>query len=184
MPQVGQARGSPPRPRAGEDVRPEHVVQRVEHLGDAQFLDLLHGGDEVAPEIAEHVLPVELAGGDQVELFLEVGGEVVFDVAREEALEERRDDAAAVLGDEAALVEPHIVAVAQDVERRGIGRGAADAELLHLLDQARLGVARRRLGEVLLRCDLAVFELIALRRAAAGATVLVARVVGAFLSRA
>ena len=96
---------------------------------------------------------LDAAAGNVVELVLEIGGEAVFDIALEEALEERGDDAAAILGDEALLLEPHIVAVLQHLEDRGIGRGPADAELLELLHQARLGVARRRLGEMLLRLD-------------------------------
>ena len=79
-------------------MRPKHVVQRIEHLGDAQVADIVDGGDEIAPEVAKHVLPGELSGGDQVELLLEVGGEVVFDVAAEEVLEERGDEAPLVLG--------------------------------------------------------------------------------------
>ena len=67
--------------RAGEDMRPEHVVQGIEHLRDAQFADVLYRGDEIAPEVAKHVLPCELAGRDEVELLLEIGGEIVFDVA-------------------------------------------------------------------------------------------------------
>ncbi len=121
----------------GEDMRPEHIVQRIEHLGDAQIADVVHRGDELAPEVAKHVLPVELAGGDEVELLLEVGGEVVFDVAAEEAFEEGGDQPALVLGHEPLLVDPDIFAVAQHVEGRGIGGRPADAELLHLLDQGR-----------------------------------------------
>ena len=105
---------------AGEDVRPEHVVQRIEHLGDAQFADVLHRGDEVAPEIAEHVLPGKLACGDQVELLLEVGGEIVFHVAGEEVLEERGDEAPFVLGVKLLLVEPDIFA-SRRMSSRGIG---------------------------------------------------------------
>ena len=78
------------------------------------------------------------------------------------------------------LVEPDIFAVAQDVERRGIGRRTADAELLHLLDEARFAVAGRRLGEMLLGLDLAAFELIALGQNGESA-VLADHIVGAFL---
>ena len=123
---------------------------------------------EVAPEVAQHVLPLELAVGDEVELLLEVGGEVVLDVALEEALQERRDEPALVLGDQPLLVDADVVAVLQHGERRGIGGGPADAELLHALDQRRLGVARRRLGEMLLGLDAAVLQRVALRPAAAG----------------
>ena len=49
-----------------ENVRGEEIVQRVEHVGDAQFLDVLECCREVAPEVAEHLLPVDLAGRDLV----------------------------------------------------------------------------------------------------------------------
>ncbi len=81
----------------GKDVRPKQIVQRIEHLGDAQIADVVHRADELAPEVAQHVLPFELAGGDEVELLLKIGGEVVFDIAAEEALEEGGDQAALVL---------------------------------------------------------------------------------------
>ena len=161
-PQEGQARGSPPLAGLGEDMRPEQIVQSVEHLGDPQIADIVHRGDELAPEIAQHVLPFELARRDVVELLLEIGGEVVLDIAAEEALEKGRDQPSLVFGIEPLLVEADIFAVAEHVQRRGIGGGAADAELLHLLDQGRFAIAGRRLGEVLLRLDLARIERFAL----------------------
>ena len=97
------------------------------------------------PEVAQHVLPLELAVGDEVELLLQVGGEVVLDVALEEAFQERRDEAALVLGDQPLLVDADVVALLQHGERRGVGGGAADAELLHALDQRGFRIARRRL---------------------------------------
>src|SRR6185436_12612123 len=102
------------------------------------------------------------------------------DVTAEEVLEERGDEAALVLGMEPLLVEPDIFAVAQDIERRGIGRRTPDAELLHLLDEACFGVARGRLGEMLLRLDLAGIELIALSQDREGAIV-ADHIVGTFL---
>ena len=157
-----------------EDVRAQDLVQRLQHLADAQVLDLADGGREVAPEVAQHVLPLELAVGDEVELLLQVGREVVLDVALEEALQERRDEPALVLGDQALLVDADVVAVLQHGERGGIGGGPADAQLLHALDQRRLGEARRRLGEVLLGLDAAVLERVALgeRRQAAAVVLL------------
>ena len=103
-----------------------------------------------------------------VELVLEPGGEIVGDVAFEEALEEGGQQPAAFLGIEAVLLDPDIVAVLQRLQRRGVGRGPADAELLHPLDQARLGITRRRLGEMLLGLDLLLRRRIAFAAAAAG----------------
>ena len=133
-----------------EDMVGQHLVEGIEHLGDAEVLDLLDMRLEILPEVAQHVLPGELAIRDQVKLLLEAGGEAVLDVAVEEALEEGGDDAAAILGHEGALLEADVVAVLQHAHGGGIGGGSADAELFHLLDQARFGVARRRLREVLL----------------------------------
>ena len=68
----------------------KHLVERLEHVGDAQLLDVVDRAGEIAPEVAQHLLPGELAVGDLVELLLQGGGEVVFDVALEEAFEEGR----------------------------------------------------------------------------------------------
>ena len=114
-----------------EDVRAEQLVQRLQHLGDAEVVGLGDVGRELPPELAEHLLPGDVAVRDLVELLLEVGGEVVFDIALEEALEEGGDQPALVLGDELLLLEPDIAAVAEHGERRGVGGGPADAELLH-----------------------------------------------------
>ena len=144
-----------------EDMRSEQIVQRIENLGDPQITDVVYGGNELAPEVAKHVLPFDLAGGDEVELLLEIGGEVVLDIAAEETLEKGRDQAPLVLRHQALLIHPDIFALAEHVKRGGIGRGPADAELLHLFDECRLAVAGRRLGEMLLRLDLAGIERIA-----------------------
>ena len=45
----------------------------------------------------------------------------------------------------------HVVLLGQDAEDRGVGGGPADAVLFERADEHRLGEARRRLGEVLLR---------------------------------
>src|ERR1700722_5203911 len=79
------------------DVRSQHVVERIEHLGDAQVLDLVHRADEVDPEILQHLLPGNLVVGDAIELFFKGGGEVIFDITREEVFQERDHDAPLVL---------------------------------------------------------------------------------------
>ena len=60
--------------------------------------------------------------------------------------------------DQPALVDGDIFAVLQRLQRRRIGRGTADAEFFHLLDQRRFRVARRRLGGVLGGVDLVALE--------------------------
>ena len=163
-------------------MRLEQIVERVEHDAIAHFLDLVDGADELLPELGEHGTPVDLARGNFVELFLEAGGEIVFDVAREEAFQERNDDAAFVFGNEALLVDADIAAVLQHLQDGGVGRGPADAELFHALDQSRFRKARRRLGEMLRGLDRLLAERFALRhRGQAAQFVIVGRFVLAFL---
>ena len=138
-----------------EEVGAEFLVELVEHFLDPQVLGLADGGGKCLPEFAQHLVPVDLAAGNIVELVLEMGGEAVFDVAGEIGLQERRDDTAAILGNEALAVDAHVIAALQHLDDAGVGRGTADAELLELLDQAGFRIARRRLGEMLLRHDLA-----------------------------
>ena len=141
-----------------EQMRRQHLIERVDHAGNLQILGVVDRADEIAPEIAQHLAPRHLAVGDEIELLFEAGGEIVFDVFGEIAFQERDHDAAAVLGVKPALVEPHIFAVFQHLQDRGIGRGPADAELFHALDQRRFGIARRRLGKMLVGLDLALGE--------------------------
>ncbi len=138
-----------------ENMRAEQLVEAVEHLQSCADPWCRRARSRNPPEIAQHLFPVDLVIGDAVELFLEIGGEIIVDIAGEEAFEKGGDEAALVFRNQPLLVEPHIVAVAQDRERRGIGRRPADAELFHPLDERRLGEARRRLGEMLGRLDLA-----------------------------
>ena len=116
----------------------QNIVQRIKYMGDAEILDLAERLGEVAPEFAQHLLPVDLAIRNAVELLFQIGGEIIFDIMAEETFKKGGDHAALVFGDEAFLVEPHIGAVAQGREDRHIGRGPADAQLFQLLDDARL----------------------------------------------
>jgi hypothetical protein len=51
-----------------EDVGPEQLVEGFQHLGGAQILGLADGGREVAPELAHHLLPVDLVVRHAIEL--------------------------------------------------------------------------------------------------------------------
>src|SRR5579875_890523 len=133
----------------GKEMGSEFGIEGVEHLADRQLLGAFHRRRKIAPEPAQHLFPINAPAGDLVELVFEIGGEAVLHVALEEAGEKGGDEAAAVLGDKAPLVEPDILAILQDLQDRGIGRGPPDAELFKLLDEARLGITRRRLREVL-----------------------------------
>ena len=64
-------------------------------------------------------------------------------------------------GMEAALLLLDVLAVLNDGEDGGVGRGPADALLFQRLDQRGFVVARRGLGEVLLRQQLVQLELFA-----------------------
>jgi len=86
-----------------------------------------NGGGEILPEIAQHLLPVELAIRYAVELFFEVGGEIIFDIAAKERFQKCRHHPPLVLGDQALLVDPHVTAVTQRRQDRHIGRWPADA---------------------------------------------------------
>ena len=143
-------------------MRAQKLVQAVEHLPRAEILDVADGAGEIVPEVAQERLPVDLAVRDLVELLFEIGGEIVADVFGEERLEEGRDDPALVLRKQALLLDPHVVAILEHRDGRRVSRRAADAELLHALDERRLGVAGRRLGEVLACVDPLLGELLAL----------------------
>lgn len=114
----------------GEDQRCKNFVQRIQHVGDAQFLGIFDLGEEILPEITQNLLPVQFAGGDAVELFFKGCGEIVFDVFGEEAFEESRHQPAARMRYQLAFVDDDIFAVAQRFQRRRIGGRTADAEAL------------------------------------------------------
>ena len=103
------------------DVRPQHIVKSIKHLGDTKILDLVDGADEVAPEILQHLLPGDLVIRDAVELLFQIGGEIIFDIAREEVLQECNDDPALVFAMEALLLKPDVAAVFQHLQDRGVG---------------------------------------------------------------
>src|SRR2546430_3980719 len=105
------------------DVRPQHLVERIEHLGDAEILDVVDGADEIAPEVLQHLLPGNLVIGDAVDLFFQISGKIIFDVTPEEVFQEGDDDAALVLAMQALLLEPDVAAVLEHLQDRGIGRG-------------------------------------------------------------
>ena len=133
------------------------ACQMVHATLDTVAVDLAAGEGnlflERPPEAVHQRHPLLLAARDRIELVLQLGGEVVVDVLGEVVGEELVHHPPHVGGDETALVHLHILARLQGGDDAGIGRGAADAELLQRLDQARLGEARRWLGEVLLGAD-------------------------------
>src|SRR6516225_4721529 len=151
-----------PRAVIREKMPPELGIERGQHLANGQLLGAVDRGRKVPPEIAQHFLPCGATARHVVELVLEIGGERVFDVALEKAGQKRGDEPPTVFWQETALLNPDVRTILQDLQDRRISRRAADAELFELLDEARLGVARRRLREMLSRFDRAACEPLAL----------------------
>src|SRR6185437_17145422 len=79
-----------------EEMRRQQLVQGIDHLRDLQVLDLVDRADETAPEIAQDFAPGYFVVGDEIELFLEAGGEIILDVFGKEALEKGDHNAPAV----------------------------------------------------------------------------------------
>src|SRR5271166_6407872 len=142
----------------GEKMPPECLIEGSQHLADRQILGAVDRGGKIPPEVPQHLLPVDASARDVVELIFEVGGKVVLDVAFEEVRQKCGDEASTILGKKTPLFEPDIVAILQNLQDRGVGRGPADAELFELFDEAGFGVARRRLREMLARRHLAARE--------------------------
>src|SRR5690606_6328844 len=120
-------------------------------------LDLLHRllglaelGREGLPELVEHRHPLALAGRDLIELLLEARGELQIDDRREVLHQDVVDHEAQLGRHQPPVFHRDVVARDDVLNRRRVGARAADAVLLERLDQRGLGVARRRLGPVLL----------------------------------
>ena len=142
------------------------------------FLDVIDALLEGLPELLQQRHPLLLAPGDGVELVLQPGGEVVVDVGSKVLGEEAVDHPPDVGGQEALLVEEHVFPFLEGGDDAGVGRGPADAELFQGLDQAGLGKARWRLGEVLFRADAQQVQLLALDQGRQLAFLVVVRLPG------
>ena len=81
-----------------------------------------------------------------VQVVLDRGGEAVVDQPGEVRLQQPDHRERRPGRDERRALLPDVAAVLDRLHDRGVGGRAADAELLHRLDQRRLGVARRRRG--------------------------------------
>ena len=77
--------GSVPSGALWEEVRFQFDVQNFEHVTHCEVLGFIDLCDERGPEIAEHLLPRDPTTGNIVELFFQLGGEAVFDVALKKA---------------------------------------------------------------------------------------------------
>src|SRR5690606_4074414 len=120
----------------------------------AAALALLELALEGPVEVLQHLLPVDVALLDLVELALHPAGEVHLEEGREERHQQLDHRLAQGRRVETLLLELDVLAVEQGRDDLGVRGRPADPLLLQLLDQARLAVARRRLGEVLLGDEL------------------------------
>ncbi len=139
----------------------QHHLKGIKDVSDLEFLGLVDIAFERLPEILENVFPFQLAHGNFIKLVFQIGGEVVLHIAFKEFRQEGGYQTTTVLCDETATFQQHIVPVLKNRNDRRIGRRTANAEFFHLLDQARLGIAGRRLGEVLINADFAKIRLLA-----------------------
>src|SRR5436309_673707 len=119
--------------------------------------DLLLGGHQVVlkwrPEISHHLLPVQAALFDVVQFLFHRGGKVVVHHVAEVFDQQIVDQLAQIGGMQPAVDGLHISAALDRFNRGGIGAGPADPAFLQRPDQRRFRVARRRLGEMLLRVE-------------------------------
>ena len=129
-------------------------VHRVD-LGLVDLREVLLGHEVAQADLAvaevegvEPLLGFALAARDRVERLLHRRGELVVDEVGEVALEQLHLGERGPRGDERAALLEHVVAAEDGLDHRRVRRRASDAAVLELLHQARLGVARRRLGGV------------------------------------
>src|SRR5690348_15227634 len=125
------------------------------------FRAFLVGGDaglvevflEAIPEFLDGLAPGELAFLDFVKLVFEARGEADVEDVLETLDEQVADFFAEERGGELPLILVHVFALNDGGNNRGVSGRPADALFLEFLDERRFGVARRRLGEMLLGAD-------------------------------
>src|SRR2546425_82088 len=125
-----------------------HVVDELLHVHRVERLR------ERPPEVAQHLLPAEVALLDLVELVLHLGREPDVEHRGERALHDAPHRLAERCGRETAILGRGVPAGLERRDDRRVGGRPPDPEPLQLLDEARFAVARRRLGEVLVGRDL------------------------------
>ena len=145
----------------GEKMRFENFVDLVENLGDPEFSRFCNRRREILPEPFQQVVIIHLTRRHFIKFVLKARREVILHILFEVVRQEDSDQTAFVLRDQATFILGHIIAVLNRGHDRGIGGRATDAQLFHLFDQSRLGVTRRRLGEVLLWQNLFLVGLVA-----------------------
>ncbi len=96
-------------------------------------------------ELVEPLLGLALAPGNYVERLLHGGGEAEVDQVREVALQQLRHGERRPRGNECRPLLPRILAGLDGLDDRRVGRRPPDPQALELLDERRLGEARRGL---------------------------------------
>ena len=115
-------------------------------------------------EAGQPVGAVLLTGGDVVQLILHGGGEVVVDERGEVVLQQADHGERHPAGHESVAARHDVATVLDRLDDRRIRRRTTDTQVLHLLHQAGLGVAGRRVGRVTVRGDLGGGEGVTLRQ--------------------
>src|SRR6266581_7108992 len=141
------------------------VAQRADLVGVGRR-GLLSGAEHALQrpvEVLDHGYPLLLAALDLVQALFELGRVFVVGDGLEVIDHQPVDGLADARRKEATILDLDIpVRLGDGLHGRRVGRRAADAPLLELLDQRRLRVARRWLAEVLLGLDGVVVEPLAL----------------------
>jgi len=99
----------------------QNFVNLFNNFADLQRLDGVYVFDELGPETAEQFFPFHFAVRDIVEIFFQLGGEVVFNIFFEEVFKKNGNDASAVFRNETQLFNPYIFTVLQNGDNRSIG---------------------------------------------------------------
>ena len=92
-------------------------------------------------------------GGNLVQLVFHGRGEVIVHQLGEVLLQQSHDGKGNPRGHQRIAARDHIAAVLDGLDNGCVGGRAADAQVLHFLNQAGLGIARRRVGGVALGGD-------------------------------
>ena len=100
-------------------------------------------------ELAEPGIAYALSLGDFVEFFFDRGRESEVDQSGEVILQEAHDGKRSPRRHECLTLLPHVTAIDDGAEDRGIRRRSTDSFFLQSLDEGRFGVARGRRGAVL-----------------------------------
>ena len=117
--------------------------------------------DKFFPEFLDGFAPVKLSFLDFVKLFFEARSEGNVEDVLETFHEQTADALAKHGGREATLLFLDVLALDDGGDDRGVRGRAANAFFFQVLDQRRFGVARRRLGEMLLRTNLTELQRLA-----------------------